>query len=162
MASNEKCVTPVSGDCWHRKTVVIDWLGELCAGPSLYLPKGSAFRISRNDNFLLSVTEGNITCYQIEYYTGDVPDVWRSCWLLDVGFQDPAPSGYLKPSKKPVSCLEAYLPVAIRQDGKHVRHMDTLRMEYHCRENSGDTTDRVFVHFDLPYREGGAASGPPR
>jgi len=151
-------------DCWHGKIVVIDT--STGVGGCLWMPRTKTFRIMRNDRFLVT-PYGGITCYQIEYYTGDMRDVWRSCWLLDGGLQTPAPSRHATvQSNVPVRCLEGYLPVALQQkkpDGTtiYVRHADRLRMEYHHKEVTGKPTDIVQVYFDYPLDEGGAASGPP-
>lgn len=163
-AGDARAKPSTDGDCndtWHGKTVDIDTsTGE---GGHLWMPTGSTFRITRNRDFL-KVPYGGIKVYQIEYYTGDLPDVWKSIWLVDQGTQ---PSTIPRTRGMPVKCLAGYLPVAllkVNEDGMPVYELaaDNIFMEYHpAGMDQGSTTDIVHVQFSLA-RESGAASGPPR
>jgi len=169
--TNEKYMKSAKDDdCWHGKTVVIDQIDpDNHVGADLWLPKGRTFRFTRNDNFCGAK---GIRRYEIEFYTHDMAEVWKSCWLLWHPGHARESSEVLKthPKSKPNPAIEhlvGFMPVIIfdKKAERHVAHVDRITMNYYRKGQAGEPTDRVYVYLEYAdiasIREGGAASGPP-
>ncbi len=160
-------------DMWDAKTVKIDIIdNEL--GTTLWLPLNSTFRFRRNDDFLGG--QGYIRRYEIEYYTGDMKEVWKCVWLLHQGAHQP--TNPIVRKKYPALLVEyavGFMPVMIPEvngqynpNGAYLPRVDRVTMEYFKQGDANEPTDRVYVFLEFGdgsktgMLEGGTASGPPR